>query len=74
MNIQHANIIIAALGLYFAVGFLFSLAFVSFGVQKIDPAARGMPLRAHLLILPGVMALWPLMVVKWARQTEPPLQ
>jgi len=73
MSIATAGIIVSAFGLYFAIGFVFALAFVTFGAQKIDPAAQGMPLRARLLILPGVMALWPLMAFKWLRQTEPPL-
>jgi len=74
MSIEIANIIVMALGLYFGIGVLIALAFVFFGAQKIDPAAKTMPIRARLLILPGAMALWPLITLKWISQTEPPLQ
>jgi len=73
MSIATASLIVSAFGIYFAIGFVFALAFISFGVQKIDPAAQTMPKRARLLILPGVMGLWPLMALKWLKQSEPPV-
>jgi sulfite exporter TauE/SafE len=73
MSVELASIIAQAFGLYFAIGALFALLFVFFGAQKIDPAAKTMPVRARLLILPGTIGLWPLMALKWLRQTEPPL-
>ena len=74
MSIETANLIVTAMGLYFATGLIVALAFVFLGVQKIDPAAETMPTRARVLILPGAIVLWPLMALKWVRQTEPPLQ
>lgn len=56
---------LAAAGAYLAAGLLFGLAFVSFGVGRVDPAARGAPLQFRLIILPAVAALWPFMLVKW---------
>lgn len=74
MSIELANMIVMGLGVYFAVGFLFGLAFIFLGTGKIDPAAKTMPLQARLIILPGTMLLWPLMALKWVTQKEPPLQ
>lgn len=74
MSIELANMIVMGLGAYFAAGFLFGLAFVFLGTGKIDPAAKTMPLRARLIILPGTTLLWPLMAFKWIAQKEPPLQ
>ncbi|MEO9971247.1 MAG: hypothetical protein ABJG15_15730 [Hyphomonadaceae bacterium] len=73
MSIETAEVLVTGLGLYFLIGVVFAVLFVSLGVQKIDPAARGMPIRARLIILPGTMLLWPLMLVKWMTQKEPPV-
>jgi hypothetical protein len=52
---------------YTAAGTAFALAFVTAGVGRLDPSARGAPLGFRLLILPGAGALWPLLAVKWIR-------
>ena len=63
-----------ALGLaYTAAGLVVGLVFVTVGVARIDPAARGTSVAFRLLILPGSAALWPVLVAKWARhQGESP--
>jgi hypothetical protein len=63
-----------ALGLtYTATGLVVGLVFVTVGVARIDPAARGTSVAFRLLILPGSAALWPVLVAKWARhQGESP--
>ena len=73
MSIETANLVLMSIGIYIGIGVLFGLVFISFGAGKIDPAAKTMPLRARLLILPGVAALWPIMLVKWFTQKEPPV-
>jgi hypothetical protein len=50
---------------YAAAGVLFATAFVTVGVGRIDPAARGAPLGFRVLIFPASAALWPLLVIKW---------
>jgi hypothetical protein len=52
---------------YALAGTVFALAFVTVGVGKLDPAARGTSWRFRALILPGSAALWPVLAVKWAR-------
>ena len=74
MTIDEANLIVTLLGIYFLIGFVFAAIFVTLGVQRIDPAARSMPVRVRLLILPGTAFLWPLMSYKWLFQKEPPVQ
>ena len=70
-----ANIIVMAIGVYAAIGLLVGLAYLFGGAGRIDPAAKGkgMPWRVRALILPGVLGLWPLMLTKLFRQTEPPI-
>jgi hypothetical protein len=54
-------------GGYAAAGVVFATAFAFFGVQKMDPAAKGAPLGFRLLIMPGSAALWPLLLRRWMR-------
>jgi hypothetical protein len=73
MNVETAEVIVGTLAGYAMLGLVFALAFVSRGVAAIDPGARAMPWPARLLIVPGVAALWPLMLWKWLTQKAPPL-
>jgi hypothetical protein len=60
---------------YVVVGLLFAPAFVIKGVQRIDPHAQGAPLGFRLLILPGSVAFWPLLLARWAGgATSPPVE
>jgi hypothetical protein len=72
MSEAAANAILLATGVYLALGLAFALAFVTAGVQRLDPGARGAGLGFHLLILPGSAALWPLLLVRWLRGDEAP--
>ena len=68
-----ADGLLLALGAYLAIGAGFAVIFASWGAQTIDPAAKGMPIAARLLILPGALGLWPVLLVKWLRRHSPPL-
>jgi hypothetical protein len=54
-----------ALALYAAVGLVTALAFVTFGVTRVQPAS--VSLGARILILPGAMALWPYVLLRWLK-------
>jgi membrane protein implicated in regulation of membrane protease activity len=64
--------ILTLMASYGALGVLFALAFVTVGVGRVDPAARGATRGFRLLIFPGVVALWPLLAWRWLRRTGPP--
>jgi hypothetical protein len=59
------EILVGALMLYAALGFLFGLAFVLRGVQRVDAAAKETGLGFRLIILPGAAALWPVLLRRW---------
>lgn len=62
-----------AAGLYLTLGLLVAVPFVIWGVKRIDPAAQQGTWGFRLLIFPGVVALWPLIVKRWVGATgEPP--
>lgn len=70
-----ANLIVAGIGLYLMIGLIVALVYVFGGAGRIDHAAKGkgLPIQARLLIVPGVIGLWPLMLIKLFTQTEPPI-
>lgn len=72
MSVETAEAIVGGLAGYLVLGLAFALAFLTRGVAAIDPAARGMPRLARLLIVPGAAALWPLLLWKWFQQKSPP--
>jgi hypothetical protein len=77
-NPGHNAMIVAAaflmvLGVYLGCGLAFAIPFTLVGLKKIDPhAARG-SWGFRLLIIPGTMAFWPLLLKRWASGAhEPP--
>ena len=71
---QRAVLLVRLCAVYGGVGVVFGAAFVSFGLGRVDPAARAAPLGLRLLLWPGSAALWPLLLVRWLRGSEPPTE
>lgn len=57
---------------YGTIGFLFAIAFVSRGVQKVDRQAAGTSIAFRLLIFPGAVAFWPFLLRRWLGATVQP--
>lgn len=62
-----AAVIATVIELWLAIGLLFSLAFVTVGVQRVDRGAIGAPWGFRLLLIPGATMLWPLLLARWLR-------
>ncbi len=62
-----AVLLIDFLEAYAALGGLFAIAFVSKGVVTVDAGARDAGIAFRLIILPGVVALWPVLLRQWIR-------
>ena len=60
-----AEVILWAAAVYLLPGFLIGVSFIWRGVQRIDLAAAGASWGFRLMILPGCVALWPLIVRRW---------
>ena len=70
-----AVLFVDALSLYAALGVVFAVVFVCVGVKRFDAQAVGTGLGFRVLILPGSVAFWPLLLRRWARGiVEPPLE
>ena len=68
-----AAVLLILLGIYLLCGLVFAVPFVLAGVGKIDPHAQHGSWGFRLLIIPGTMALWPLLLRRWrAGVNEPP--
>lgn len=68
-----AEWIVSGLAAYVGAGLLFALYFVVFGVDRIDPVARESSWGFRVMILPGSIVLWPLLLKRCLlRQTAPP--
>lgn len=75
MSEAAAEAMVLGLTLYAALGAFVGLIYVFGGTGRIDPAAKGkgLPVRVRLLILPGIIGLWPIMLVKLVTQKAPPV-
>lgn len=75
MSEATAGTLVLALGIYAVLGLIVGLLYMFGGAGRIDPAAKGkgLPVRVRVLILPGIIGLWPLMLTKLFTQKEPPV-
>jgi hypothetical protein len=53
-----------------ALGVLFAIAFVTKGISRVDPVAKGSRAGFRLIVFPGAAALWPLLLVRWIRESR----
>jgi len=63
------------LGIYLACGLIFTLPFAYVGVERIDTHAAKGSWGFRLLIIPGTLVFWPLLLRRWLRGVhEPPAE
>ncbi len=69
-----AVFIVNALGLYLGVGLLVAVVLQVRGLGRLDPAAEGAGIGFRLLVLPGLIALWPILATRAVRGEGPPAE
>lgn len=62
--IQTAETVLLYVQYYAMAGVVVAAAFLLFGIGRISPEASGSYL-FRLLVLPGVVGLWPLVLWRW---------
>jgi hypothetical protein len=67
-----ARLLLVLGGTYTILGTLFAAAFVTRGIDRLDPAARGARWTFRLLIVPASALLWPLLLRRWATGQQGP--
>lgn len=60
-----AEIVLWVLGFYLLAGLAVGVPFICRGVNKVDAAASGTSVTFRLVILPGCVAFWPLILRRW---------
>jgi hypothetical protein len=65
VSIESANVVVALFELYVLMGGGFAVLFLPRAIVRLDHRLEGAPRTLRLLILPGVVALWPLFAKRW---------
>ena len=74
MPLEIAQFVVAAFEAYAFAGVGFALMFLPRAVARLDPRVAGAPKALRLLILPGVVALWPLFAWRWMTGAHEPIE
>lgn len=69
-----AQVVVALFELYALAGVVFAVLFLPRAVVRIDPRVAGAPKTLRLLILPGIVALWPLFAWRWITGAHEPIE
>lgn len=64
------TILLNIVAIYVLIGFLFALFFITKGVTLIDKGAKDTSIGFRLLILPGSVALWPVLLKNYLEQRK----
>ena len=74
MAIESANVVVALFELYVLTGVGFAVLFLPRAIVRLDHRLEGAPRTLRLLILPGVVALWPLFAKRWMTGAPEPIE
>ena len=66
--------LLAVLGVYLAIGLLVAIPFAVCGAKRIDPSAAEGTWGFKLLIIPGAMLWWPVLLRRWIGKRPPPTE
>lgn len=76
--VEAATWLVRAALIYLGCGVLFSIPFLlipSRGVASIDPGAREGTWGFRVMVFPGVVALWPVLLLRWiSGRGAPPVE
>jgi hypothetical protein len=72
--LEIAQVIVGVFEAYALAGLGFAMLFLPRGVVHLDPRVAGAPRTLRLLILPGVVALWPLFAWRWFSSSGEPIE
>ena len=65
--VEFVRTALLVLAVYSALGLLFTVVFHLRGLHPLDAGSHGTGIGFRLLITPGVIALWPLLALRWWR-------
>ncbi len=56
--------------IYFFCGLMFAIAFVIKGINLIDEGAHGSGIGFRIIIIPGCIVFWPVLLRKWMKKRQ----
>ena len=63
------EIILIIVAVYLLLGVLFVIPFLMKGLNKVDEGAHGSTIGFKIIIIPGVIVFWPVLLSKWMKKT-----
>lgn len=69
-----AEWIVMLAAVYLVLGLVFAVLFLARGVQIVDSHAEAAGLAARLILLPGTMVFWPVLLKRWLRGDPTPIE
>jgi hypothetical protein len=57
--------------IYFIAGIIFAFPFLFKGIHTVDEGAHGSSIGFYIIIIPGIILLWPLLLKKWVHAAKP---
>ncbi len=64
------EIILILFEIYLLLGVLFVVPFLLKGLTKVDETAHGGTIGFKIIIIPGVIVFWPVLLNKWIRKNK----
>lgn len=64
------EIILIIVGIYLLLGVLFVIPFLVKGITKVDEGAHGGTIGFKIIIIPGVIVFWPVLLGKWMKSDK----
>ena len=64
------TLVFTVIMIYLICGLIFAFAFVIKGADKIDESAQDATIGFKIIIIPGTMVFWPLLLNKWLKAVK----
>jgi hypothetical protein len=61
------QIVLIIVLIYLVIGVLFVVPFLMKGITKVDDGAHGATIGFKIVIIPGVIVFWPVLLNKWMK-------
>ena len=71
MIVTIAVTLLILLAVFLVCGVLFTFFFIARGLEKIDEEAASSTWGFRMIIIPGCILLWPLLLRKWIKAVKP---
>jgi len=67
MLVTIVTIILIIIAIFLLAGMLFVFFFLARGLQKIDEGAHGSSIGFRIIIIPGCIVFWPVLLRRWVQ-------